>query len=185
MSDQDVAQTYERLAARFSATVEDVPDERWETPSACSEWSNRDVVKHVVQLHTMLLQGADVELPEGPTVDDDPAAAWDRVRSATQVALTDTRAAEREFDSGFAGVTSLVKIFGSFGGTDLVIHRWDLAHGAEVDDTIPEEDLDLVWSFVHDKDDMLRGGDAFDDAIEVGAEASQQERVLAFLGRPS
>ena len=48
----------------------------------------RDVVRHLVEWVPPLLQsGAGIELPEGPSVDDDPAGAWVVMSDAIQAKL--------------------------------------------------------------------------------------------------
>ena len=63
------------IAATFTSTVEGVPD--WDAPAPVEGWTARDVVRHLVEwLPGFLRGGAGVELASGPSVDEDPVAAW-------------------------------------------------------------------------------------------------------------
>ena len=61
--------------ALFSDRVRGVTD--WDAPSPVEGWAARDVVRHLVEwFPAFLAGGAGVELPSGPSVDDDPVEAW-------------------------------------------------------------------------------------------------------------
>lgn len=175
---------YDRLSSRFTDTVAAVPPDRWDSPSPCEEWTARDVIGHVVDTHTRLLSMAGVDpAADAPGVDADPSSAWTAVTAATTEAVRDPDVADREFDSKFGGVTTLSTMFSTFLAVDLVVHRWDLAKAADVDTSIAPEDLALVWEFARDKGDMMRTPGGFGPEVQVGPEVTEQERVLAFLGR--
>lgn len=42
------ADHYRRLAEAFTDTVRVVPNDRWDSPSPCVEWSARGVLNHIV-----------------------------------------------------------------------------------------------------------------------------------------
>src|ERR671939_376201 len=66
----------------------------WDAPSPVAGWTARDVVRHLVEwLPGFLAAGASVALPTGPSVDDDPAAAWQVHRDGVQALLDDPAAA--------------------------------------------------------------------------------------------
>lgn len=178
-----VALRYAHLALKMSETVAAVPPERWSHASPCPDWTARDVLGHVVDLHARLLTMSAAPSPALPSVEDDPVGAWEGAADAASAALDDPAVALLEFDSQFAGVTTLAAVMGTFGAVDLVVHRWDLARAAGVDDTIDPDDLAFVWDFVKDKGDLMRSPGGFGPALEVSADAGEQERVLAFLGR--
>src|SRR5215472_8537190 len=55
----------------------------WDVPSPVAAWTARDVVRHLVEwLPPFLRAGSGVELPCGPSVDDDPVGAWQAHRDA-------------------------------------------------------------------------------------------------------
>src|SRR6202034_557848 len=49
----------------------------WDAPSPVAGWSARDVVRHLVEwLPPFLSSGAGIQLPGGPSVDEDAVSAW-------------------------------------------------------------------------------------------------------------
>lgn len=178
-----VALRYAQLAQTMSETVAAVPRDRWDAASPCPDWTAREVLGHVVDLHARLLTLSAAPTPSLPSVADDPVGAWEAAADAASAALDDPEVALLEFDSQLAGPTTLAAIFGTFGAVDLVVHRWDLARATGVDETIAPDDLAFVWDFVKDKGDLMRSPGGFGPALEVPVDAGEQERVLAFLGR--
>lgn len=178
------AERYRRLAATLTDRVEAVPDSRWENQSPCRDWTVRDVLRHVIDSETDFLNRADLRISPGPTVDDNPAAAWRHVRNAIQSILDDPQTAHREYESGI-GKSTVESALSTFYAVDLVVHGWDIANGAGIDDAIPAEDIEFVHDFVKDKGDMLRSPGGFGPEAQVPADSDDQTRLLAFLGRTS
>ena len=178
------ADRFRRLAATFSATVDAVPDAAWDSPSPCEGWAARDVVRHVVGSYASILGRAGLEIPAGPSVDDDPAAAWAHARDAVQAILDDPDLAATEYDA-IAGRSKVGETFGTFVSVDLVVHRWDLARAAGLDATIPTGDVAFVRAFSERMGDMVRTSGAFGPEVAVPDDADEQTRLLAFLGRSS
>lgn len=176
------ADRYRRLATIFSRRVAAVPADRWDSPSPCEEWSARDVLRHVVEGETTFPAKVGLEIPAGPSVDEDPTAAWEYARDAVQHILDDPDKANLEYDGGM-GKTTLASALGSFFCIDLVLHGWDISHATGADDAIPTEDLAFVANFVEDMGAMLRSPGGFGPEIEAPADADDQTKLLAFLGR--
>ena len=86
------AQDHRQTAAHFSALVRGTTD--WSAPAPVDGWTARDVVRHLVDwLPAFLESGAGVKLPAGPSVDDDPAGAWEAHAAAVQALLDDPASA--------------------------------------------------------------------------------------------
>jgi uncharacterized protein (TIGR03086 family) len=66
---------------------------------------------------------------------------------------------------------------------DLLVHRWDLARAADLEVTLPADEVKRAHEGAVGMGDVLRGSGAFGPEIEVPAGASDQDRLLAFLGR--
>ncbi|HMQ25825.1 MAG TPA: maleylpyruvate isomerase N-terminal domain-containing protein [Acidimicrobiales bacterium] len=45
----EIADRYRRLADAFTAKVAAVPDDGWDVPTPCEDWTARDLVGHVVE----------------------------------------------------------------------------------------------------------------------------------------
>ena len=182
MNTTEVADRYRRLAATFTERVTAVPTEKWDVPSPCEEWSARDVLRHVVDGQLEFPGKVGIDLPKGPSVDDDPVAAWDHTRTTIQALLDDPAKSEIEYDGGM-GKSTLGASIGSFFCVDLVVHGWDIAHATGGDDTIPPEDITFVTTFIEGIADMMRGPGAFGPALETAADADDQTKFLAYLAR--
>jgi uncharacterized protein (TIGR03086 family) len=98
--------------------------------------------------------------------------------------LEDPERATTEFQ-GFTGTSTFEAAVGRFLCMDLVVHGWDLSRAAGLDERIDPEDLVRVSEQALAFGDMLRSPQAFGPEVEPPADADDQTRLLAFLGRRS
>src|SRR5262245_3366749 len=98
------AEEQRRIAARFTELVRGVSDSGWDAPAPVEGWVSRDVVRHLVGWFPPFLErGAGVRLAEGPSVDDDPVAAWVTHSDAVQAVLDDPSTAVRALSDPHIG----------------------------------------------------------------------------------
>lgn len=121
------AEEHRRVAGEFTATVEGVAPGGWDRPAPVEGWVARDVVRHLVEWFPAFLQGVGIELPPGPSVDDDPVGAWRVHTDAVQALLDDPTTARQEHDLPHLGRTSLEQATDTIYTGDVFLHRWDLA----------------------------------------------------------
>jgi uncharacterized protein (TIGR03086 family) len=178
----EIAERYARHADQFAATVAAVPADRWEAPSPCEGWTARDVVRHVVDTHGMFLGFVGRSLPDGPSVDHDPAGAFANARGAVQADHEDDERAAAEFD-GFFGRRSFASGVDQFLAGDLVIHRWDLGTAAGLDVRLDADEIARAWRDLEVFGDAARQPGVFGPAVEPPPEADEQTRLLAYTGR--
>jgi uncharacterized protein (TIGR03086 family) len=176
------ADRYRELAEQFTRKVTSVPADRWGNPSPCEGWTALDVVRHIIDTQRQIVTVVGLDLPPGPSVDEDPAKAWTATRDAMQAVLDKPELGGREYD-GLFGRTSLSATVSTFHCFDLIVHGWDLSRAAGLDEFIPEEQLTWVDDVAHQQGEMIRADGACGPAIQVGEDADNQTRVLAFLGR--
>lgn len=176
------AERYRRLSAEFTRRVRAVPDDRWESPSPCTEWSARDLVRHVVETQASSPSYAGVTVVLERSVDDDPSAAWDEARDAMQALLDDPATAEKSYE-GMFGTTTLEQTVDTFVGLDLVVHAWDLARATGQDEAMPPADVHEVYERVRDLGETFRSNGVCGPEVEVPADAPEQDRLLGLLGR--
>lgn len=178
----EISERYGRLADGFAAKVAAVPDDAWDNASPCPEWTARDVVGHVVSTQGMFLGFVGRELGDIPSVDEDPLAAWNAARSVLQRDLEDPERATEEFD-GLLGRTTFEAAVDRFLSFDLVVHGWDLARAAKLDDRIDPDDVARVREQAESFGDAMRSPQVFGPEVDPPPGADEQARLLAFLGR--
>lgn len=178
----EISARYARLADEFAGTIAAVPPSRWEDPSPCEGWTARDVVRHVVEAQGRFLGLVGREIGPAPSVDADPAAAWDAASTAVQADLDDPARADAEFD-GFFGRTRWADAVDGFLSFDLVVHRWDLARAAGLDERIPPDDVQWVRQRSAAFGEHLRRDAVCGPELTPPEGADEQTRLLAFLGR--
>lgn len=177
------ADDHRAVAGRFTALVENVPDDgAWDRPSPVPEWTARDVVRHLVTWFPDFLHGgAGVTLPPGPSVDDDPAGAWRTLAVAVQELLDDP--GERILRNPHIGEMPLTDAIARFFTTDVFMHTWDLARATGQDETLdPQRCADLLEALLP-MDEILRASGQYGPAVDVGPDTDVQTRMLAFIGR--
>ncbi|MBX9387388.1 TIGR03086 family metal-binding protein [Streptomonospora nanhaiensis] len=178
----DIGGRYRARAAEFTRRVENVPGDRWDSPSPCAGWSARDVLRHMIDNHRSMPAWGGLEVHLTASVDDDPVGAWHEARDAMQALLDDPAKAAVEYD-GYLGRTSVGATVDRFLGIDLVVHAWDLARATGQDEAMPPGDVAWVHETALALGDSLRGEGVCGPALEVGPSASPQDRLLAYLGR--
>lgn len=186
----DIARRFEKVAAGFTARVEAVPADGWERPAPCEGWVARDVVRHLVEWLPgpgFLLGTFGVETGAIPSVDADPAAAWIVVRDAVQRALDDPVVATRVEDCGPPGRLSLEAAVDMTCTPDVLIHTWDLARAAGLDEQLDRDEVHRrlagIEALPPEVDAAMRGSGHYGPRVEVADDADEQTRLLAFMGR--
>ncbi len=177
-----ILKRYDFLAAEFTRRVGGVAAEKWDAPSPCAGWSARDVLRHVIETHVAMPGYVGLRVELTGSVDDDPAAAWAEARDALREILADPDRAGLEYD-GWFGRTRLEATVDRFLGFDLLVHAWDIARATGQDETLPGEEVARVHADALELGDSLRSAGVCGPEVEVGAAASAQDRLLAFLGR--
>ena len=175
---------YRRLAERFTTTVEAVPAGAWNNASPCEGWTAADVLEHVMESEAGLLKKAGRDVPSGPIDPADPSDSWVHFRDAVEAALDDPSCSGFEYDA-FGLQTTVGATFGSFMSVDLVVHRWDIAHAAGIEQTISVEDMAFVRAFTERMGDLAQTSGAFGPRLSVPEDADEQTKFLALPGRPA
>jgi uncharacterized protein (TIGR03086 family) len=178
----EIADRIRRLSDHFEALVAAVPEGRWSSPSPCEGWDARDVVRHVVDVHGMMLRSIGRTLSPAPSVDDDPLGALRAARADVQAVLDDPAVADTEYE-GFFGRTKISATIDQFLGFDLLVHGWDLARATGQDTTMDAGEVERLSKQVEAMGDMLRTPGVCGPEVPVPADASAQDRLLGVLGR--
>lgn len=178
----DYADRYRRLSDELTRRVEAVSDDRWDDPSPCAGWSARDVLRHVIESSRDMPKSVGETVTLQRSVDDDPVGAWLELRDAIRELMDDPARAGKEYD-GYFGRTSLEKTIDGFLSFDLLVHGWDIARAIGQDETLPADEVTRVLADAHDLGDTLQTSGVCGPPVDVPADASEQDRLLAVLGR--
>lgn len=187
------ADRYRRHADAFERKIAGTRPDQWDNPSPCEQWNARQVVKHIIDMHAIMLRPLGRGLSPAPSVADDPLAAFRAARADIEAILADPGQATLEVDSPNGRMTMEQQV-DEVVSDDMVLHAWDLARATGQDDTIDPEDVERIWRNIQnippDLMQRFRTPGAFGPGIEVfGAEvaipedAPVQDRLLGLIGR--
>lgn len=178
------AEEHRAVAAAFTDRVHAVAPAAWDHPAPCDGWVARDVVRHLVEwLPYFLRSGAGVELPSGPSVDDDPVAAWTVHRDGVQALLDDPATADRRLSNPHVGELALDQAVDTFYTTDVFLHTWDLARSTGQDERLDPVRCARLLDGMLPMDEVLRSSGHYGPRVPVDEDADVQARLLAFIGR--
>jgi len=178
----EISERFRDLAAKFTKHVDAVPDNRWASASPCEGWTARDVVRHLVEWVPFFFSRAGIEFPVSVSVDDDPAKAWAQLRDALQAKLDDPAAASTEYEV-FMGKSTFEQGVSQFMFIDLIVHSWDLARAAGLEEQLDPADVHWAFETVKPLDEMMRTPGVCGPKVDTPPGADEQVEFLAFMGR--
>ena len=180
---QPYADRWDRAARAFGDRVAAVPAGRWDDPAPCEGWRARDVVGHLVEwLPAFFCDRWGIAPPDGPAVDDDPVGAWQALDAMVRRAFADPEVAGRVEESPM-GAQSFAACFDQIGTTDVFLHTWDLARATGLDEALDPDEVHRLLVGMEPYDEVLRSSGHYGPRVEVGPDADEQTRLLAFIGR--
>ena len=179
----EIADRYRKIAADFTKRVESVPDGGWDQPAPCEGWVARDVVRHLVEWGPpMLFDRWDIDRPEVPSVDENPAGAWRAIDGAIQRALDDPAVATTERETQM-GNNTFEKVADMIWTNDVLVHTWDLARATGQDDTLDVDTVSRMYAGMEPMEEAIRNSGHFGARVEIPEDADLQTKLLAFTGR--
>ena len=179
----EYSERFRRISASFSDRANAVPPAAWDNPAPCEGWLARDVVRHLVEwMPGMFFTSTGIAAPAFPSVDDDPAGAWETLRGALQAALDDPEVAARELDMRIGRFT-VERAVDMFGTNDVFLHTWDLARATGLDETLDPDEVHSLLEGMEPYDEVLRTSGQYGPRVAVPDGADEQTRLIAFIGR--
>jgi uncharacterized protein (TIGR03086 family) len=169
------ADTWRMAADSFEAKLAEVRDDQWSEPTGCGDWTVRELVDHTLfwQCNLASVLGADVAPEDG----------WDAIKAAISRALEDPTALDGVLEAGPMKGMPRHQAMG-LATTDVLVHGWDLARAIGADDALPEAAVEAVhMGLAQAPPELIRNPQLFGPAIEVPADASAQDKLIAFVGR--
>ena len=177
------AERFRRVAGRFTDRANEVTPDAWDNPAPCEGWVARDVVAHMVEWMPAFMSSVGVELPPGPAVADDAAGAWTRLADSLQALLDDPTTAQREITHEHLGTVTVEHAIGMIMFGDIVIHTWDLARAAGLDETLDSAIVSEMLIGMQPIEEMLRSSGQYGPRVAVADDADDQTKLIAFSGR--
>ena len=176
------AEEHRAIAGTFTERVRGVRD--WDAPTPVADWRARDVVRHLVErFPAFLADGSDLRLPAGPSVDDDPVAAWEQHAAAVQAVLDDPANGDVTFAHPRLPQLPLPQAIAQFYTGDVFLHTWDLARATGQDDRLDAERCAVMFEGMQPLDEMLRQSGQYGPRVPVPDDADWQDRLIGFIGR--
>jgi uncharacterized protein (TIGR03086 family) len=176
------ADEHREIAGGFTNRVVGVTD--WDAPAPVQGWVARDVVRHLVEWFPGFLSGgAGVELPAGPSVDEDPVGAWQSQADAVQAVLDDPATASKVLTNPHIGEMPLELAISRIYTADVFMHTWDLARATGQDERLDAERCAMMYEGMQAMDEMLRASGQYGPRVPVPEDADPQTKLLGFIGR--
>jgi uncharacterized protein (TIGR03086 family) len=126
---------------------------------------------------------ADIVFPAAPSVDEEPCEAWQALADTLQAALDDPNVAMRTFDAGPPGELTVEAAIGMLVVGDVLIHTWDLAIAAGLDDHLDPVVVTEMLRGIEPLDEALRNSGHYGPRVVVSDAADDQTKLIAFTGR--
>ncbi len=163
--------------------MREVPADAWDNQAPPDGWVARDIVRHMVEWMPGLLASVGVDLPPGPSVDDDPAGAWIHLADSLQALLDDPEQAQRLITHEHLGTVTVEHVIGMIMFGDVLIHTWDLARATGLDETLDTAIVTEMLIGMEPMDEMLRASGQYGPRVIVPDDADVQTKLIAFTGR--
>jgi len=170
--------------------IEGMGDVNMNAPSPCSQWNVRELIQHILYGTVWIediFEGKTIEdvgnKYDGDLIGDNPLAAYDDAVKRAKRAIAGSRAMEQVCHlrrGDVSGADYLTSMF-----TDALVHGWDLAKATGQDPALDPELIAIGYDLVKKGEEHFRANQIFGEGrvADPGEDASDQERMLAILGR--
>ncbi|MGH3454156.1 MAG: maleylpyruvate isomerase family mycothiol-dependent enzyme [Nocardioidaceae bacterium] len=183
-SDRSPPAEHRRIAAGFTERVIGASPVAWDNPAPVEGWAARDVVRHLVEWFPGFLKaGAGVDLPAGPSADEDPVAAWTVHSDGVQALLDDPATAGKTLSNRHFGEVPLDEAIDQFYTADVFMHTWDLARATGQDETLDPVKCAELFDGMQEHEEAMRASGQYGPRVEVPDDADIQTKMLGFIGR--
>jgi uncharacterized protein (TIGR03086 family) len=105
------------------------------------------------------------------------------LNTGLQTLLDDPQVSVTTISHPRAGTHRLDEAIAMFFMGDVLLHTWDLARATGQDETLDPEVVHDMLIGMEPLDDMLRASGQYGPKVDVGADADEQTRLIAFTGR--
>jgi uncharacterized protein (TIGR03086 family) len=147
-----------------------------DAPTTCDDWNVRTLLNHMLQTQRYFVgsaRGNKVSLSQDPPdlLSDDPSSDFDEACADVLRTFEEPGVIERTGPA--LGIAF----------SDQLLHSWDLAVSTGQDPSMPEGLPEAAYAMIHGRftDEQRKG--VFKPEIVVPADASAQDKLLAYTGR--
>jgi uncharacterized protein (TIGR03086 family) len=170
----------------FGEKVRAVPADGWAASTPCTDWSVRDLVNHVTGEHLWaphMLDGETIaqvgDRYDGDILGDSPVTAWEQAARASRAAWLST-SPDAVVHLSFGDNPALE--YGQQMLADLLIHGWDLARGAGLDETMEPAAVALVLAYMDANAKSWEAAGIFAPPVDIDSD-EPAKRLIAMSGR--
>jgi uncharacterized protein (TIGR03086 family) len=170
----------------FGEKVRAVPADQWAAPTPCTDWSVRDLVNHVTGEHLWaphMLDGETIaqvgDRYDGDVLGDSPVAAWEQAAQASRAAW---RSASPDDVVHLSFGDNPALEYGQQMLADLLIHGWDLARGAGLDESMQPAAVSKVLVYMEANAKSWEAAGIFAAPVDIDSD-DPASRLLAMSGR--
>lgn len=170
----DAIERWMETAAVFSDRLGSVSESDWGRPTPCSDWNVEGLVDHAVGSQARFGSMLGLVVPD---------SSWDTVQGEMARLLSQPDAVAGTVAVPGLGELTKEQIL-DICTYDLLIHTWDLSRAVGADEQLPEPLVRTCMEWLQALPvEILRSPGRYTSAVDVGPDASLQERMLAFAGR--
>jgi uncharacterized protein (TIGR03086 family) len=182
MTPADASRRYAHISDGLEIRVFALAGQAWSAGTPCTEWTARDLISHVIAVHSQFVALAGIEPPALLGPDDEPDMVFPAAREAVLQALSDQELAEKVVESPFGPMT-FATLVGRILVADTLIHTWDLARATNQDEKLDPQAVTATMELLRPLDQSIRGEGMFGPRIEPAPGADEQTQLLNYCGR--
>lgn len=187
-ADPDKAAVHRAALKATRGLVTGIGTDQWALPTPCEGWAVRELVNHVVvgNLWAAELASGRSISDVGTKLDGDhlgaaPLEAYDRSAEAAASAFEAPGALDAPCAVSYGPVPG--SVYAGHRLIDVLIHGWDLAVATGQDARLDAALVEACRDEIRPQQEALRGSGMFGTEVAVPADADDQTRLLAVLGR--
>lgn len=172
----------EEMGRRLDA----LPDDVWDRPTPCAEWTVRDLVDHVAEeaswARSVLAPSSALGAGVGAdSTSEDPIARWYEARRGLVPSLATADVLDRtiELETGTVRARDVLPEL----TVDHLVHAWDLARATGGDTHLDPELVTECAAWFDEHEEQWREAGEIGPALNLPDDAGPQQVLLARFGR--
>jgi uncharacterized protein (TIGR03086 family) len=184
----ELPEAHARSLAATGEIVAGVAANQWDAPSVCDGWSVRELVNHIVAGNwwvAPLVEGQTIDEVgdryDGDVLGDDAPAAYEASAAPAAAAFRVAGAMATPVAVSYGPVPG--EIYCGHRFLDVLVHGWDIAASTDQPTALDPELVATALEVVEPQIDLLAASGMFGTRAEAAVGSSDEQRLLAMLGR--